>query len=303
MNRGRKSFLVIMARILQSVPPILLNWIELYLKKYNIKKYPIIFIISAPRSGSTLTYQILSKGIRCQYFTNLWNLLYSVPLIGGLFSMDKMSSKNDFSSDRGLVDGVYGQAEGLKFWKYWIDQGLEQKRKNNIRISRIKYLRKVFGRLLSEKSPLIISFLGHAYCVDLLRIIFPGCIFLYLKRDKLSNIYSMYKVGQEFEWFSLKSYGWKEALKLDSHSRYIWQYNKILKTIESQISHEDTLVVNYEKICQDPKGFLKDVKLFCRTKNIEIKLTLENIPDSFEVSKVTEDDNSDAKLISDILNG
>ena len=95
MNKGRKSFGVFLGRLFQSIPPLLYAWIEVFLKKKEISKYPIIFLISMPRSGSTLTYQILSRGTKSYILTNLWNILYAIPLIGAFVSQRKKNNNTD----------------------------------------------------------------------------------------------------------------------------------------------------------------------------------------------------------------
>jgi len=300
MSKGRKSLIVNFGRIFQKIPPFIFSWIEIFFCKKEIKRYPIIVIISTPRSGSTLTYQILARGSKSIFLTNLWNLLYSIPLIGGILSKRHKNTNNEFLSDRGLVSGIYGEAEGLRFWKYWSGQGLEET-DNKIPIKRVKYLRKVFGILLKNDLPMISGYLGHSLSMNHLRKIFPGTLFIYLKRDKLSNIYSMYNTGKEFDWFSLKPKGWEQSLKLPIHERFVWQYNKILQKIESEISEKDTLTVNYEEICKKPKQFLKDAQKFALQHKINLRLTLENIPESFDVSKIEPNLDLDSKIISNFI--
>jgi len=300
MQNRRKSLFVIMGRIIQLIPPFFINWVEFFLHKKNIKNFPLIFIVSPPRSGSTLTYQILSRGTKSLCLTNIWNLLYSIPLIGGLLSKKRSNLGISFDSDRGFVPGIFGEAEGLRFWKYWFGQGLEEK-DDLILVKRVGYIKKVFGRLIKEDYPFVSGYLGHSFSINNLRKLFPGVIFLYIKRDKLSNIYSMYKTGKDFEWFSLKPKEWEDALKLPIHDRFVWQYNRITEKIEAEIRHADTLIVNYEEICKDPKAFLNKFRLFAIQHGINIELDLNMIPDAFDVSIIDPmlDDNS--IRINDIL--
>jgi len=299
MRISRNSSSVFFGRLFQSIPPYLISWVEFFLKKEHVKRYPLIILVSAPRSGSTLSYQLLSRGSNSLYLTNLWNVLYAVPIIGGLLSSNK-SKRDSFTSNRGLVAGMHGESEGLKFWNYWTSQDLEEKR-YKLSVSKIKYLRKVFGRLTSDDLPMITAYLGHSFSINKLRKIFPGCIFIYLKRDKLSNIYSMYNVGKQFSWFSLKPSGWQESVNLPIHERFVWQYNRIVEKIERDIDESDTLIVNYEEICLDPHAFLRNVKDFAKNKEINIELQLENIPNFFEVSKINEHHDADARKIYDII--
>ena len=269
--------------------------------------FPIIFILGIPRSGSTITYQILNRGTKSFYISNLWNLLYSIPYLGGKF-VKKNYSNDNFNSDKGLVNGINGESEGMKFWSYWIGQSLEQKRKK-VTNTRIKYIRSVFSSLICNKKPLITGYLGHVFSIKFIRKFFPGSVFIYLKRDDLSNIYSMVKTYRDFdnnrkgfEWMSLKPKGWEKKKNLDVINKIFWQYNTIKKHIENSISVNDTLIVRYEDICVDPHKFLLTVKEFVKKHGIDLDLNLENIPIKFNYNIVQETKDEDSKKIKSLLN-
>lgn len=306
MRQGTNPILLKTARFFQAIPPFFLTWIEFFFKKKRRDKFPIIFLVATPRSGSTLTYQILNRGTKSLYISNFWNLLYALPLFGGKKVNDSYNN-NDFKSDIGLVSGISGESEGMKFWSYWIGQGLEQTR-NTIAENRIKYIQSVFSTLVNNKKPLISGYLGHVFSIRFLRNFFPGSVFIYLKRDELSNIYSMVKTYREFdknriefEWMSVKPKGWKERKDLDVIDKTFWQFKTIQKNIETSISEKDTLVVRYEEICCNPHQFLKDVKEFVKKHDIDLNLNLDNIPNSFNYNIIQKTDDDDAKKIKSML--
>jgi hypothetical protein len=306
MRKGTNPILLSVSRMFQSIPPVFLTWIEFLIPKKKSNTFPIIFIISPPRSGSTITYQILNKATRSLYLSNIWNLLYALPYFGGKFTTD-VSKNKDFKSDRGLVSGLSGESEGMRFWSYWMGQNLED-RENLVPENRLKYIKSVFSTLLRKDKPMISGYLGHAFSVEFLRDHFQGCMFIYLKRDELSNVYSMIKTYKEFEknrkdfnWMSLKPIGWEDKIEKEVADKVLWQYRSIKQKIESEISDKDTLTVNYEEICRDPKQFLKDLQIFSFKHNINLKLTLDNIPESFDVSKIDPNQDKDAKIIYDLL--
>ena len=307
MRKGTSPILLSIARIFQSIPPFLLSWIEFSLPKKKSDFYPIIFIIALPRSGSTVTYQLLNRGTKSLYLSNLWNLLYALPYIGSRY-VKSVSKNRIFKSDKGLVSGLSGESEGMRFWSYWMGQGLLEK-KNIVPKKRVKYIKSVFSSLLSKQNPLISGYLGHAFSVSFLRENFPGSIFVYLKRDELSNVYSMIKTynefkehRKEFNWMSLKPIGWEGKLEEDVVDKVLWQYKSIKQNIESEISEEDTIIVNYEDICNNPHNFLKKIKEFANEHEIDLKLYLENIPDTLHLSKINRDKDEIAKQISQLLN-
>lgn len=259
----------------------------------------MIAIIAPPRSGSTLTYQILTNGTRSLYLTNLWNLLYALPLIGGLLTKGKKSSSN-FISNRGWVNGLYGESEGMRFWEYWIGQSLEEPIKK-VPISRIKYLQKVFGRLIEKDNPMISAYLGHAFSMNALRKFFPGITFIYVKRDKLSNVYSLFNILKVKDWFSLKPISWEDKIHLNNYEKAVWQYNSIISSIEKDILNKDTLVVNYEEICSDPREFLQEVKDFVGARGIDLQVENYFTPSSFEAQNINEGLNEDTKILYKLI--
>ena len=306
MRRGTKPILLFFARMIQSIPPYLLTWMEFFIKKKQSINYPIIFIISYPRSGSTLTYQILNRGTKSLYLSNIWNLLYALPFFGAKYTNEILKNKN-FSSDIGLVPGFSGESEGMKFWSYWMGQGLEEKR-NLVSSDNLEYLKSLFATLLKKDKPMISGYLGHAFSINFLRKHFPGSFFIYLKRDELSNIYSMLKTYKRFQnnrknfnWFSLKPKGWQDKKDKDKIEKIFWQYKSIKKNIESQILDNDTFTVNYDTICKEPRKFLRDIKSFALNHNIDLQLILENIPRSFNVSKINPNLDNDSRIIYKLL--
>ena len=307
MRKGTSPILLSFARVMQSIPPVFLTWIEFLIPKKKSNTFPIIFIISSPRSGSTITYQILNRATRSLYLSNIWNLLYALPYIGGKSTKD-VSKNKDFKSDSGLVSGFSGESEGMKFWSYWMGQNLED-RENIVPEKRLKYIKSVFSTLLKKDKPMISGYLGHAFSVDFLRKNFPGCMFVYLKRDEMSNIYSMIRIYKEFEktrknfnWISLKPIGWQDKIEEEVIDKIFWQYKSIKQKIESEISEEDTIIVDYKDICNNPYKFLKQIQEFAKEHEIDLQLYLENIPDSFHVSKINRDKDELAKQISQLLN-
>lgn len=302
MRKGTNPILISLARIFQSIPPIFLTWIDFCIPKKKSNSFPIIFVIAPPRSGSTITYQLLNRGTRSLYLSNFWNLLYALPYIGGR-SVRSISKNKIFKSDRGLVSGLSGEAEGMKFWKYWMGQDLIEKT-NLVPKKRIKYIKSVLSSLLKKDKPMISCYLGHAFSVNFLRENFPGCIFIYLKRDEVSNIYSIIQTYKDFEanrkgfnWVSLKPIGWEEKIEENVIDKVLWQYKSIKQKIESEISDKDTLTVNYEEICRQPRVFLENVSNFAKEKGIKLSLFTDNIPSNLKVS-ITKSDND--KLSTEI---
>ena len=103
-------------------------------------------------------------------------------------------------------------------------------------------------------------------------------------------------------WLSLKPIGWEKKVDEDTIDKVLWQYKTINKKIESEISENDTIIANYEDICDNPHRFLRKVRGFVKCHEINLELRLDNIPDSLKISKVNPDKDDLSRQISKLLN-
>ena len=73
---GRSSITVRLARSFQALPLWIfrfLEWPVVALLSRRKAKLRAIFVLALPRSGSTVTYQLLCHGLFVQYLSNVWN--------------------------------------------------------------------------------------------------------------------------------------------------------------------------------------------------------------------------------------
>ena len=124
----RNGIPIKIGRIFQSVSPALRFLDYPFRLPYAFKtseSLPAIFILAPPRSGSTLLYQLLTEAFYNVHLTNISNLLFSTPVLGSVLSDWLCKNyKTNFESSKGFVQGLCGEAEGMKFWKYWMGQAL-----------------------------------------------------------------------------------------------------------------------------------------------------------------------------------
>jgi len=231
---------------------------------------PKIFLIAPPRSGSTLTYQILTSAFNNFHLTNLWNLLFATPYLGGIISSKRIMNKplSSFESNYGFVSGIDGEAEGLKFWSYWLGQGLEEGKSSTdlIKIKRINSVLNLLGNKFN--APFISGYLGHSLCIPEIRKYFGNTIFVFLQRDFLANALSLYKASPEHS-FSIKTLEMKKAS--NRMEEIVIQLKGIYgKMIENK--DIDTFIYSYEELCESPAIFIQKFKEFASKKGIFLDL-------------------------------
>lgn len=273
-----------------------LGFIDDIFTSYKIDSVPIICIVGAPRSGTTLAYQVLTEAFENNHLTNFSNLVYATPVLG--FKIQKklcLRYINKYSSNHGFVSGLCGEAEGLKFWNYWSKQKLEE----TDSLDAIS-LKKLHCRLRKiDNKPFITGYLGLSFSIDLMRNEFKNILFVNLKRDMLSTCYSLYKFyGKNNELMSIVPKACVKKRYSSKHEMVVDQIMQMHKCISIK-KDNDFINITYKELCEDPNGILD--KIQNKASEMNFKLEIKNTIPSFTANIVSKNLNNDTKIIYDII--
>jgi hypothetical protein len=305
LSLDRSSIIVRVGRMLQRLPLFLLRPLEWpVVSMVNLKKKnpSLIILLALPRSGSTLTYQILSHGLDSVYLSNLGNLLYQLPFFGGLLSKHHCAySESTFRSSQGFVQGLCGPAEGLRFWQYWYANDIDERKiahKSSLWSARREsYLRKVFACLGSEDRPVVTGYLGHALKWQLLRNTFPEAVFIRLHRDPVHNAFSLLRCRQKSgsNWFSVypvECEGYAQESIYGQVAAQVYWLNKRLNEVQGDYLMD----ISYEDLCRNPTETLQSIISFCNSRGMRLQ-PRQVLPDSFHPGQPDEDSMDDMNLL------
>lgn len=301
MTSSRQSKKIKLARLLQKfaiifIIPEFFFYIGLLLKKKHSGNN--ICIVAPPRSGSTLTYQLLTSQFKNFHLTNISNFLYTSPGISTFLS--QIFCKNyysTFKSNQGFVDRPCGEAEGLKFWYFWSGQKLNENR--TVKENRLKFLSYIINHISNKKKSVYITgYLGHVYLMEELRRLFPKIIFIHIYRDIASNADSLLKQSQG-KWFSTKPKDYKNWNSLSKAEQVVKQIIAIHQSILKK-SDTDTICVNYKDICEKPEKVIQTIIEFAKNNDINIELK-NNRHKVIRFNYRFMDDKKDKKMYQDIF--
>lgn len=307
---SRSSTTVRIARYVQALPLWLCQFIERpFLRYLESRMHPsqALFVLALPRSGSTVTYQMICHGLDVQYLSNLWSLLYQLPLLGGwLSSRRALRHQSDFQSAHGFVSGLDGPAEGLRFWKWWLDCGLSDSDSHvmpaRMLLARVLYLNRVLNTLTRNGRPFASAYLGHVLLPDRLYDAFSGAALIRLRRDPVSNALSLLKSmrASGSQWFSVLP---QECVGLESaseHERVAAQVYWLNRRLDAAKCRADMLTVRYEALCTNPSRELSRIQAWCRERGIEVSRKFA-LPDHFDFKVADIHNDPDARKIKQAL--
>jgi hypothetical protein len=274
--------------------PLIKKWEKKYIDKYSSKllKHQPVFIIGAPRTGSTILYQTLTNQLDVLYIDNLVckfhkNLFFGFWLSNKLF---KQTAHNCFKSNHGVTSkcGLHAPSECGRFWYRWLPSDRHFIDYDDITEEMVGQIRdKITAVINYFDKPLVFKNLNAGQRLRLLNRCFPNAKFIFIKRDPLFTAQSILKAKREIgilddEFWSVMPSNVKELENLDGYEQIISQ----IYFLENQIVEDsklfdkkDILMVNYKELGKAFKDVLLECQNFISIKEkieyqtAEIKLT------------------------------
>lgn len=233
---------------------------------------PIIYIVGAPRSGTTLLSQVLSRYLQVGYIDNLIARYWLAPEVGVRLSQILLGRNAresiSFKSRHGVTENVAGPHEFGYFWRHWLrlDNALTHHltRGELDRIDADGLKQALECRLLGTFGiPLLFKNVICGFQAQFLTMLHPNSIFIHIKRDLRDTAASILKsrferYGSYGTWWSLKPSSFA-TLPNDPVEQVLEQVIDCRAEIDASLSQSGAQVldVDYADFCHDPNKVLE----------------------------------------------
>lgn len=262
-------------RLLKAINEILGPAEDQILERYSMPQYPVVFVVGAPRSGTTLMMQWMASSDRFAYPTNLLSRFYGAPHIGALIQQlltapeynynDEIldfSGEITFKSSLGKTQGALAPNEFWYFWRRFTPntelvhldaQSLSQVKGEKL-ASELAAIEAVFDKPLALKAHIL------ELNIPFLSSVVERALFLFIKRHPFYNIQSLLESRTKFfgnrrAWYSVKPKEYDMLKDLDPIEQVAGQVYFTNQGIEEGLGQIDSsrgLVVGYEEFCAAP---------------------------------------------------
>jgi hypothetical protein len=248
---------------------------EKVIENFRKPMYPLILIVGAPRSGTTLMMQWIASTGKFAYPTNLLSRFYYAPYIGAKIQQllvnpvynfrDEIldfSGEISFASSLGKTKGALAPNEFWYFWRRFIPNAeieyVEEESLNKIDSKRflaeLAAVESVFDKPFAMKG-LILQF-----NISFLSSIFEKILFIFTKRSPLYNIQSLLGARHKFfgtdeKWYSAKPREYAMLKGLTPCEQVAGQVYYTNRAIEEALGRSEParwLEVKYEEFCENP---------------------------------------------------
>lgn len=256
--------------------------------------YPTVFILGAPRSGTTLIYQSLVTAFDFSYFTNTHCRLFGAPwLIEKALKPSDKFHRSSFRSRFGLVNGWNAPSECGDFWYRFFPRHPQYVRLKDADPEKMRELRtSLHAFQKASGKPLLIKNLPCALRLEPLCKIFPEAIFLVVYRRETDTAHSILDsrkklYGSYDRWFSLEPPNIDQLKKLTVPGQAIEQIRTVYKEINRVRQKDDShrfMNIRYEEFCADPNKKLEEIQAFFNEHGLDL-IQRTGVPASFDQRK------------------
>lgn len=224
---------------------------------------PILHVVGAPRSGTTLLMQLLAAHLDIGYINNLSARFWGAPVTGILLSnavLGNLRPEPSFSSSFGQTTGI---TEPHEFGRFWRDLfGVRSMRETEVMEAAIDW--SWAGKVLAAMShafnkPLILKSFVAVWRMEELKLAVPMTMAARVRRNPVDVALSLSKMrrGKSHggdKWVSIRPKGCEDVEHLPLVQQVAKQVTEFERTLDDKMLAlgDDAIELNYEDICAQP---------------------------------------------------
>ncbi|WP_164116036.1 sulfotransferase [Sphingorhabdus sp. Alg239-R122] len=253
---------------------------------------PPIFIIGAPRSGTSLLYELMITRFHFSYISNLAHRFYLMPLAATWLGKSRITAwRGNFTSRFGHIAGWGAPNEGGWVWRRWLADG-DWTDGSDFDETHIPDLRALTGGLAGiMDAPFLNKNVMHSNRLHLMHKIWPDAIFIHVRRDVASNVRSIVRAERKEggpahdgdHWWSVRPSIARDYIGENDVARATAQVIGVDQDINRDIvavGAQKLLRLDYAQICNDPAATMDKIADFLSNNGVELA-PRHTIPEKF----------------------
>jgi LPS sulfotransferase NodH len=250
---------------------------------------PPVFIVGAPRSGSTLLYQLLVEVLEVGYLSNRHCRLWGSPALVERLARPSRATSHTYDSSHGGTTGAGAPSECGEYWYRYFRRRPHYVPLAEADPARLRALRASVRRLgAAAGRPLLFKNLYCTLRLEPIAAALPEAAFLLIRRDLVDNAHSILEArkrihGDYDAWWSAEPPEIERLRTLPPEVQAVEQVRTVEAAVErARVASPDRfLELRYEELCDDPRAAVDEVEAFLA--GLGIPVSRRNIaPESFQ---------------------
>jgi len=225
------------------------------------ERFQPIFIVGAPRTGSTILYQILTNTFDLAYIDNLTSKFYRNIYFGFWLSNKLLCEKphNYFESKHGKTTygGLRSPSECGEFWYRWLPRDHHYIGKEEVSETSLEEIRNnIFSIINKYNKPLLFKNLNAGQRMGFINEIAPRSKIIFITRDPQFTAQSILLCRENLginpnEFWSIRPYNYKELIKYNEIRMVVKQIFYLEKQIikdKALFQNDNFLQITFEEL-------------------------------------------------------
>jgi len=255
---------------------------------------PVVLVLGASRSGTTLISQILAATGDFAYPTNFLSRFAYAPMIGAMIQqmlfdpeydfrgeLSDLKSSSTFDSNLGKTNNALGISEFFHFWrKFFPNHEPSYLSEDDLSKVDVSWMCSELATIESIfKKPFVSKCKMMQYNASFFAKKIPQLFFLHIKRNPYFVMQSILRsrrrfYGRDDIWWAIKPREYKWLSHMDSWHQIAGQVFFTENNIDEElkfISNDRKLVCTYESLCVNPRELYEELRQKLNVLGVVIK--------------------------------
>jgi hypothetical protein len=233
------------------------------------ERHPTLFVVGAPRSGTTLLHQTLAAHLDLTYIHNFAAAFFRAPCAGLRLARKLRFPENlrtEYTSRHGRTEGLLEPHEFGYFWTHHLRlrELREPTEAERAAVDWAGLRRTVVNLAAVYDRPVIFKPLMLGWYMRHVTRILPRSVFLWIRRDPVQTALSLYDLRREMlgdpaRWMSLQPAEVDTLRHLPAEEQIAAQVQGVEACFQREFDAsppENRLAVSYEAFCAQPAATL-----------------------------------------------
>jgi hypothetical protein len=243
---------------------------EALVREHYSERWPIVLVVGAPRSGTTLLSQLMARHLEIAWVDNAAARYWNAPVEGLRRSLARGPAgahEIPLRSWLGAAEGERGPHEFGWFWHWFggFPDADELDASEAARVDWAALRRQLYAMSGLARRPLLLKSITFAnYQIAALVGELPNLRFVHVRRDPRQVVRSILaarreRYGDEAHWWSLRPRAWRDWQALDPIEQVCRQVTHATRAIDAALTGPARglgLEIDYERLVADPREVL-----------------------------------------------
>jgi LPS sulfotransferase NodH len=233
------------------------------------ERFPTLHVIGAPRSGTTLLYQLVASGLEVGYVNNLVAAFWRAPATGIRLSRKlRVEAESSFDSSFGRTRGIQEPHEFGYFWNHHLRYpDLAERPAGHEAAIDWDGLRTVIVNMAhAYGGPVAFKPMLLLWHLEAMVRCMPRTCYVWIRRDQRDTALSLMKMRQGLRgsyeaWTSLRPLAdldgeppWRQV------AAQVVLLERTIEEAARRLGPEHVLPVRYERMCAEPVAVLEEIR-------------------------------------------